>query len=52
MRQVPIQDYETLRPWIAEQDTQGTPALTRKPPVMYALTSAPAPSRSFCGALA
>ena len=39
MRQVPIQDYETLRPWIAEQETQGTPALTRKPPVMYALTS-------------
>ncbi len=39
LQQVPIQDYETLRPWIAEQEEQGAPALTRKPPVMYALTS-------------
>ena len=39
MQQVPIQDYETLRPWIAEQEDRGAPALTRKPPVMYALTS-------------
>ena len=39
MQQVPIQDYETLRPWIEEQETGKSAALTRKSPVMYALTS-------------
>ena len=38
IQQVPIQDYETLRHWIASQE-EGVPALTRKSPVMYALTS-------------
>ena len=39
MMQVPIQDYETLRPWIEEQESGRSPALTRNSPVMYALTS-------------
>jgi sterol desaturase/sphingolipid hydroxylase (fatty acid hydroxylase superfamily) len=38
MQQVPIQDYETMRHWIASQE-EGVAALTRKSPVMYALTS-------------
>lgn len=36
---VPIQDYESLRPYIDEQERTGKPALNSDPPVMYAQTS-------------
>ena len=36
---VPIQTYETLRPYIEEQEQRGEPALNADPPVMYAQTS-------------
>jgi hypothetical protein len=36
---VPVQDYETLRPYIDEQRRTGAPALTSEPPVFYAQTS-------------
>jgi len=39
VRQVPVQEYEALRPYIDEQDTQHTPALTQAMPIMYAVTS-------------
>lgn len=38
-QQVPIQDYESLRPYIDEQEATRTPALTREHPGMYAVTS-------------
>ena len=37
--QVPVQSYETLRPYIDEQRRQGTPALTSEAPQFYAQTS-------------
>ena len=36
---VPVQDFETLRPYIDEQRRTGAPALTTEPPVFYAQTS-------------
>jgi hypothetical protein len=36
---VPIQEYDDLRPWIEEQRTQHTPALTSDAPLFYAQTS-------------
>jgi hypothetical protein len=36
---VPVQEFETLRPYIDAQRTTGTPALTAEPPVFYAQTS-------------
>ena len=36
---VPIQTYETLRPYIEEQEQHGEPTLTVDPPIMYAQTS-------------
>jgi hypothetical protein len=36
---IPIQTYETLRPFADEQARTGAPALTSEPPVLYALTS-------------
>ena len=36
---VPIQTYETLRPYIEEQEQHGESALTADPPVIYAQTS-------------
>jgi hypothetical protein len=36
---VPVQEFETLRPYIDEQRTTGAPALTAEPPVFYAQTS-------------
>ena len=36
---VPVQDYETLRPYIDEQRETGTPALTAEQPAFYAQTS-------------
>jgi hypothetical protein len=36
---VPVQDYETLRPYIDEQRRTGAPALTAESPVFYAQTS-------------
>ena len=38
-RAVPVQTYETLRPYIEEQDRTGEPVLTADAPVMYAQTS-------------
>jgi hypothetical protein len=38
-RQVPVQTYETLRPYIDEQRRLGTPALTSEAPQFYAQTS-------------
>jgi hypothetical protein len=35
----PVQDYETLRPYIESQRTTGTPELTREMPMFYAQTS-------------
>src|SRR5688572_3502480 len=35
----PVQDYETLRPYIESQRTTGDPGLTREPPIFYAQTS-------------
>ena len=36
---VPVQDYESLRPYIEEQEGTGEPALNAERPVMYAQTS-------------
>ena len=36
---VPVQEFETLRPYIDEQRQTGAPALTAEPPVFYAQTS-------------
>ena len=36
---VPVQSYETLRPYIEDQERTGNPALNAEPPVMYARTS-------------
>ncbi len=36
---VPVQDYETLRPYIDEQRRTGAPALTSEAPLFYAQTS-------------
>ena len=36
---VPIQDYESLRPFIEEQESKGVTALNAERPVMYAQTS-------------
>jgi len=36
---VPVQEFETLRPYIDEQRNTGAPALTAEPPVFYAQTS-------------
>ncbi len=36
---VPVQDYESLRPYIEEQERTGEPALNAERPVMYAQTS-------------
>ena len=38
-RSVPVQTYETLRPFVEEQERSGAPALTTASPVMYAQTS-------------
>lgn len=38
-KQVPVQTYETLRPYIEEQRLNGTSALTQEPPLFYARTS-------------
>ena len=38
-QRVPVQDYETLRPYVDEQRRTGTPALTREAPLFYAQTS-------------
>lgn len=38
-QRVPMQDYESLHPYIMEQELTGTPALTRASPFMYAVTS-------------
>ena len=38
-RQVPIQDYESLRPLIERQERIDEPTLTAAPPVLYAQTS-------------
>jgi hypothetical protein len=35
----PVQDYETLRPYIETQRTTGRPDLTSEPPIFYAQTS-------------
>lgn len=35
----PVQDYETLRPYIESQRTTGDPELTREQPIFYAQTS-------------
>ena len=36
---VPVQDYESLRPYIDDQRRTATPALTREAPLFYAQTS-------------
>ena len=36
---VPVQTYDTLRPYVEEQRLTGATALTREPPVFYAQTS-------------
>lgn len=36
---VPVQDYESLRPYIESQEASGEPVLTTDQPVMYAVTS-------------
>jgi hypothetical protein len=36
---VPVQDYETLRPYIDDQRRAGVPALTAEQPIFYAQTS-------------
>ena len=36
---VPVQTYETLRPYIEDQERTGTPALNAERPIMYARTS-------------
>ncbi len=36
---VPVQTYETLRPYIDDQERTGEPVLNAEPPVMYARTS-------------
>ncbi len=36
---VPVQDYESLRPYLEEQERTGEPALNAERPVMYAQTS-------------
>ncbi|MEM8926382.1 MAG: GH3 auxin-responsive promoter family protein, partial [Actinomycetota bacterium] len=38
-RAVPVQDYESLRPLIEEQERTGRPTLTAEQPVLYAQTS-------------
>ncbi len=38
-RQVPVQEYEDLRPYIEHQETERLPALTAEQPCMYAVTS-------------
>lgn len=39
IKAVPVQTYETLRPFVEEQVQTGAAALTASPPVLYALTS-------------
>jgi hypothetical protein len=39
VERVPVQDYETLRPYIDDQRLTGQPALTAEPPLFYAQTS-------------
>src|SRR5437764_10605291 len=39
VKQVPVQDYETLRPYIEDQRCTGAAALTAEPPLFYAQTS-------------
>ena len=36
---VPVNDYESLRPWIEKQDQTGTLAINPSQPLMYAVTS-------------
>ena len=36
---VPVQSYESLRPWVEEQERTGKPILNAEPPVLYAQTS-------------
>jgi hypothetical protein len=38
-RQVPVREYEAIRPYVEEQRTTGKSALTADPPVFYAQTS-------------
>jgi hypothetical protein len=38
-QRVPVQDYETLRPYVETQRRTGAPALTVEPPIFYAQTS-------------
>jgi len=38
-RHVPVNDYESLRPYIREQDESGTAALINEPVIMFAVTS-------------
>src|SRR5690242_8231276 len=38
-REVPIHDYEQLRPWIERQIATGSAALAPEPPIFYARTS-------------
>ena len=38
-RAVPVQTFDTLQPYAAEQDASGAPALTVAPPVFYQRTS-------------
>lgn len=38
-QKIPVQQYETLRPYIEEQRLNGTEALTVEPPLFYAQTS-------------
>ncbi len=44
---VPVQDYETLRPYIDQQRRSGTPALTAEAPVYYAQTSGTTGARKY-----
>jgi hypothetical protein len=39
VERVPVQDYETLRPYVEEQRQTAVPALTAEPPLFYAQTS-------------
>jgi hypothetical protein len=38
-RQVPVQEYESLRPWVERQETTGEPCLTHEAPVFFTVTS-------------
>lgn len=39
LARVPVQEYEMLRPYVDEQRSSGSPALTAEPPLFYAQTS-------------